>query len=112
MRRPLDALLRSADVLVSMWSLTVLEGLIAGLPVVSWKSDFLPAAMPFDARGDTLPARTYRELERGLDRLLFDQGFRADWLRAHRDAHIPYTGVLDGHAAARVVEAFERFTSV
>jgi hypothetical protein len=112
MRQPLDVLLGRADVLVSMWSLTVLEALIAGLPVVSWKSDFMPAEMPFEARGDTLPARNYGDLEHGLDRLLFDADFRGAWLDRHRDCHVPYTGILDGNAAARVVDAIETLATV
>lgn len=97
--------LRAADVLVTSWSLTILEALILGVPVISWKSDFFPEEMPFASRGDALPARTYAELEAALDRLLFDRDFRAAWVAGHRDAHVAYTGVLDGAAARRVAEA-------
>lgn len=90
---------------MTSWSLTTLEALIAGVPVVSWKSDFFPEEMPFASRGDTLPAHTYAELEAALDRLLLDREFRAAWVEGHRDAHVPYTGALDGKAALRVAEA-------
>jgi hypothetical protein len=99
--------LRTADVLVTLWSLTVLEALIMGLPVISWKSDFFPEEMPFATRGDTLQAHRYAELEDALDRLLFDADFRRSWVAAHRNCHIPYTGVLDGKAALRVADAIE-----
>jgi glycosyltransferase involved in cell wall biosynthesis len=90
---------------VTSWSLTTLEALIAGVPVISWKSDFFPEEVPFAAAGDTLPAHTYAELADALNRLLFDRDFRAAWVEGHRDAHVPYTGALDGKAALRVADA-------
>ena len=90
---------------MTSWSLTTLEALIAGVPVISWKSDFFPDELPFATRGDTLPARTYAELEEALDRLLFDREFRAAWVDGHREAHVPYVGALDGNAARRVASA-------
>jgi glycosyltransferase involved in cell wall biosynthesis len=104
-RGSLSRLFRAADVLVTSWSLTTLEALIAGVPVISWKSDFFPEELPFATRGDTWPARTYAELEEALDRLLSDQEFRAAWVDGHREAHVPYVGALDGHAARRVASA-------
>jgi hypothetical protein len=104
-RGSLSRLFRAADVLVTSWSLTTLEALIAGVPVISWKSDFFPEELPFATRGDTWPARTYAELEEALDRLLSDQEFRAAWVVGHREAHVPYVGALDGHAARRVASA-------
>jgi hypothetical protein len=101
----LARLLWAADVLVTSWSLTTLEALIAGVPVISWKSDFFPEELPFATRGDTLPARTYAELEDALDRFLSDPEFRAAWVDGHREAHVPYVGALDGHAARRVAGA-------
>lgn len=107
LRGSLGGLLQTADVLVTLWSLTVLEALIVGLPVISWKSDFLPEEMPFASRGDTMPAHTYAELENALDRLLFDPDFRGSWVEQHRDCYIPYVGDLDGKAASRVADAIE-----
>jgi glycosyltransferase involved in cell wall biosynthesis len=107
LRGTLGGLLQAADVLVTLWSLTVLEALIVGLPVISWKSDFFPEEMPFASRGDTMPAHTYAELENALDRLLFDPDFRGSWVEKHRDCYIPYIGVLDGTAALRVADAIE-----
>ena len=103
----LGGLLRSADVLVTLWSLTVMEAFIMGLPVISWKSDFFPEEMPFASRGDTMPAHTYAELENALDRLLFDPVFRASWVEKHQVCYTPYIGVLDGKAAFRVADAIE-----
>jgi glycosyltransferase involved in cell wall biosynthesis len=102
---PLGRVLQVADVLVTSWSLTTLEALITGTPVISWKSDFLPDELPFASAGDTLRAHTYAELADALDRLLFDADFRAAWVEGRRDAHVPYTGVLDGQAALRVADA-------
>jgi hypothetical protein len=107
LRGTLSRLLRSADVLVTLWSLTVLEALIVGVPVISWKSDFLPEETPFASRGDTMPAHTYADLELALDRLLFDAEFRDSWVTQHRDCYLPYTGVLDGRAARRVADAIQ-----
>lgn len=107
LRGTLDRHLGSADVLVTMWSLTVLEALIVGLPVISWKSDFFPAEMPFASRGDTLLAHDYAKLEGDLDRLLFDKEFRRTWIEAHRECHVAYVGALDGKAARRVADAIE-----
>ena len=103
----LARLLRSADVLVTLWSLTVIEAFIMGLPVISWKSDFFPEEMPFALRGDTIPAHTYAELESALDRLLFDPAFRDAWMEQHQVCYMPYIGVLDGKAALRVADAIE-----
>ena len=91
----------------SLWSLTVMEAFIMGLPVISWKSDFFPEEMPFASRGDTMPAYTYAELENALDRLLFDPGFRACWVEKHQVCYTSYIGVLDGKAASRVASGIK-----
>jgi len=111
LRGTLERHLRMADVLVTLWSLTILEAMIVGLPVITWKSDFFPAEMPFASRGDTRLARHNAELENELDRLLFDDPFRRSWIEARRDGHVPYVGALDGKAALRVADALERLAT-
>ena len=103
----LGGLLRSADVLVTLWSLTVMEAFITGLPVISWKSEFLPEEMPFASRGDTMSAHTYSELESALDGLLFDPVFRTSWIEKHQRCYTAYIGRIDGKAALRVADAIE-----
>ena len=107
-RGMLEELMLSADVLVTISSMTILEALILGLPAISFKTSFLPEEVPFYTEVDVLRACNYNELETLLDRLLFNTDFRQSWIKDHRESYIKYTGDSDGSAALRVAEAIEK----
>jgi hypothetical protein len=99
--------LMSADVLVTLSSLTMLEALILDVPAVSFQSGFFPAETVFSVEGDVLTARNYRELENNLDRILFNQEFREAWISRHKNAFAKYTSSSNDSAAQRFAAVIE-----
>ncbi|GEM_PF-5037093 len=94
--------LTSSEALVTVSSTTMLEALILGIPVISFRTGFFPPRAVFSTEGDVLTAHNYRELENYLDQILFEPDFREAWLSEHQEAFEKYIGYSDGRAAQRL----------
>lgn len=106
--KELKDLLQSADVLVTISSLTTLEALVSEVPVVHFKVNFFPDEVPFSINGDVLTAHNYKELENALDKFLFNTNFREEWVTDHKDCHKKYISTEENRSNNQIVKLIEK----
>jgi spore coat polysaccharide biosynthesis predicted glycosyltransferase SpsG len=102
-RGSLATLLPGAAVLITGWSNSVYEAVVAGVPALTVHTLASEPPMPFAREGVSVEARSSEEAAKAAAELVSDPG-RSVVLRRARSALEPHLGPLDGRATRRTAD--------
>jgi hypothetical protein len=100
--------LRGAALLMTGWSNSVYEAVLAGVPAITVHPDPGEPPMPFAREGISTQARSVEEAAVAATRLVRDPG-RSEALARAQPSLADHLGPLDGRATARTADLVARF---
>lgn len=100
------------EVMVTLFSLSILESLLMAVPAICFKTDYFPCQIPFsEVDSAVLQADNFQQLRHQLDRLLFDQTYKQDTISKLDQARDYYLGPNDGVSSQRVANTLRQLAA-